>query len=93
MEWERAGWMHQQLRVEDSSVTTEVAILPPKACVYVVGPDCHQQVSVSRVASVLGTADAMVMNQDAGFGAEDVVIPERLGWQDLPTGGAGLCAS
>lgn len=44
------------------------------------------------VASVLGTADAVVMNQDAGFGAEDVVIPERLGWQDLPTGGAGLCA-
>ena len=86
--------MHQQLRVEeDSSVTTEVAILPPKACVYVVGPECQQQVSVSPVASVLGTADAMVMNQDAGFGAEDVVIPERLGWQDLPTRGAGLCAS
>lgn len=63
-----------------------------KAGVCVVGPDCHQQVSVGPVASVLGTADAVVMNQDAGFGAEDVVIPERLGWQDLPTGGAGLCA-
>lgn len=45
-----------------------------KAGVCVVGPDCHQQVSVGPVASVLGTADAVVMNQDAGFGAEDVVI-------------------
>ena len=41
---------------------------------------------------MLGAADAIVMNQDAGFGAEDVVIPQRPGWQGLPTGGAGLRA-
>lgn len=58
-----------------------------------VGPDCHQQVLVSPVPSMLGTADAMVMNQEAGLGAEDTVIPEQLGWEDPPTGGAGLCAS
>lgn len=63
-----------------------------KACVCVVGADCHQPVSASPVASVLGAADAIIMNQDAGFGAEDVVIPQRPGWQGLPTGGAGLRA-
>lgn len=57
-----------------------------------VDSDCHQQVLVGPVACMLGTVDAVVMNQDAGFRTEEVVIPEQLGREAPCTGGAGLRA-